>query len=413
MGNKIQRGLGALLAALLLASAVGCQTREPVPAPTPGPTLAPEPTPKAKPLTNAEKTRQEGEAVIAGLMKKSLTYQPMRDPEDQFNLHRVKNVHMIGMVTGEYSENRTASQYGVGGTDLGLSVNKGEETFFFFGDTFKNEDQTEHWRSNVAAVSTDGDYTDGITFDRMIASSTGVAKELLRGKKTDGKEMTKIPTGALCLGGSLYLSFMSVRHWGEPGEWECNYGAVAKSTDNGETWDILEGLQWPGDSRFCQMYPVLVDEMVYIPGITGGRSGGAGLMRVAAASYESREAYEYLTGYQEDGTPIFTPGEEGLAHAVDLLQKPVGEMSFLYSEYLEEWLAAYISGPDLIMRSAKEIWGPYSPPVTIAAQQDFPGLYGAFMNPRYVSEDGKKIGFLMSLWLPVYNVALMELELEK
>ena len=146
MGNKIQRGLGALLAALLLASAVGCQTREPVPAPTPGPTLAPEPTPKAKPLTNAEKTRQEGEAVIAGLMKKSLTYQPMRDPEDQFNLHRVKNVHMIGMVTGEYSENRTASQYGVGGTDLGLSVNKGEETFFFFGDTFKNEDQTEHWR---------------------------------------------------------------------------------------------------------------------------------------------------------------------------------------------------------------------------------------------------------------------------
>ena len=88
-------------------------------------------------------------------------------------------------------------------------------------------------------------------------------------------------------------------------------------------------------------------------------------------------------------------------------------MSFLYSEYLEEWLAAYISGPDIIMRSAKEIWGPYSPPVTIAAQQDFPGLYGAFMNPRYVSEDGKKIGFLMSLWLPVYNVALMELELEK
>ena len=186
MGNKIQRGLGALLAALLLASAAGCQTREPVPVPTPGPTLAPEPTPKAKPLTNAEKTRQEGEAVIAGLMKKSLTYQPMRDPEDQFNLHRVKNVHMIGMVTGEYSENRTASQYGVGGTDLGLSVNKGEETFFFFGDTFKNEDQTEHWRSNVAAVSTDGDYTDGITFYRMIASSTGVAKELLRGKKTDG-----------------------------------------------------------------------------------------------------------------------------------------------------------------------------------------------------------------------------------
>ena len=88
-------------------------------------------------------------------------------------------------------------------------------------------------------------------------------------------------------------------------------------------------------------------------------------------------------------------------------------MSFLYSTYLEEWIVTYISDLDIIVRSAKSLWGPYSEPVTVAKQADFPGLYGAFMNPRYVSEDGKKIGFLMSLWSPVYNVAVMEMELER
>lgn len=413
MRSRIKRPLAAVLAALMLAGAGGCRENAAAPGSEPSPSPSPAAEQTQKPLTNAEKTRQEGEALIAGLMEKNVAYKPMRDPEDEYALNIVKNIHMIGMVTGEYSENRTSSQYGVGGTDLGVSVNKGDETFIFFGDTFKNEDQTDHWRSNVAAVSTDGDYTDGITFDRMIVSGTGVAKELLRGRKAEGKEVTKIPTGAVCIDGALYLSFMSVRHWGEPGQWDCNYGAVAKSTDDGESWEILPGLEWPGESRFCQMYPVLDEGMVYVPGISGGRSGGAALMRVPEAEYERFEAYEYLTGYEEDGSPIFTPGEEGLADAIDFLPKPVGEMSFMYSEYLEEWLVTYISGPDIIMRSAKEIWGPYSKPVTIAAQQDFPGLYGAFMNPRYVSEDGKKIGFLMSLWLPVYNVALMEMELEK
>lgn len=364
-------------------------------------------------ITNEEKNINEGETLINELLKKNVTYKPLRDPDDLYTLNVVKNVHMIGMITGEYSKNKTSTRYGVGGTDLGISVNKGDETFIFFGDTFKNEDQTENWRSNVAAVTKDQDYTDGIVFDRMIVTNTGIAKELLPGKKIEGNEVTKIPTGAICLNDTLYLSFMSVRHWGNPGEWDCNYGSVAKSTDNGENWEILHDLQWPGDCNFCQMYPVLVDDMIYVPGISGGRSGSASLMRVSVEEYENFEAYEYLTGYKEDGSPVFTTGEDGLTNAIAFLNKPVGEMSFLYSEYLREWLVTYISGGDIIMRSSKEIWGPYSKPVTVCAQEDFPGLYGAFMNTNYVSEDGSKIGFLMSLWLPVYNVAVMEMELEK
>jgi len=315
------------------------------------------------------------------------------------------------MLTGEYSLNQTKTRYGVGGTDLGICIGKEDEIFIFFGDTFKHETMEGNWRSNVAAVTTDRDYTDGIAFDRMITTQTGTAKELLRGKKSDNNEVTKIPTGGICIGDTLYLSFMSVKHWGEPGEWDCNYGAVAKSTDDGETWEVLEQLRWAGDTEFCQMAPVLVEDMVYVSGIGGGRNGNAKLMRVPVSEYENRGAYEYLTGYGEDGSPVFEKGEQALESACVFLPKPVGEMSFLYSEYLGEWLVTYLSTENLVLRTAKDIWGPYSTAVTIAAQEDYPGLYGAFMNPHYVSEDGKKVGFLMSLWLPVYNVAVMEMEL--
>lgn len=366
-----------------------------------------------KSLTPAEQTRAEGEALIAKLMEKNVAYAPLSDPENQYNLNAVKNIHMLSMVTGEYSLNQTKTKYGIGGTDLGVMVEKGEELFVFFGDTFKNENQMDNWRSNVVAITTDQDYTDGVLFDRMVTTKTGVAKELLRGKQKDGDEVTKIPTGGISIGDTLYLSFMSVRHWGEPGLWDCNYGAVAKSMDNGESWEILENLKWPGESRFCQMYPVVMDDMVYVPGIGGGRDGAAGLMRVPVAEYENFEAYEYMTGIAADGSPVFEKGADKLEAVYAILEKPVGEMSFVYSEYLEEWLVTYISGLDIVVRSSKEIWGPYSEPVVIAAQKDFPGLYGAFTTPRYISEDGKKIAFLMSLWSPVYNVALMEMELEK
>ncbi|MEG1687950.1 MAG: DUF4185 domain-containing protein, partial [Angelakisella sp.] len=199
------------------------------------------------------------------------------------------------------------------------------------------------------------------------------------------------------------------KHWGVPGEWDCNYGGTVKSVDGGQTWKYLTNLQWPGDSQFCQMFPVQVDDMVYVAGIGGGRTGVARMMRVPVASYEDKSAYEYLTAVKDDGTAVFE--KDALERACPFLPRAVGELSMMYSDYLEEWMVTYISGPDLIMRTAKNIWGPYSPPVTLVAQADFPGLYGAFMSPHYVSADGSKIGFLMSLWEPVYNVAMMECDL--
>jgi hypothetical protein len=240
------------------------------------------------------------------------------------------------------------------------------------------------------------------------------AKELIKSKKIDNVEMTTIPTGGIAIGKTLYMSYMSVRHWGAAGEWDCNYGSVAKSVDNGENWEPIETLRWPGDSSFCQMAPVIIEDYVYILGITGGRQGAAKMMRVPIKEYENFAAYEYLVGLDEDGKPLYKTGEAAIYEAYSVLPKAVGELSVIYSEYLQEWLVTYISGTgNIIMRSAKNIYGPYSKPVILAAQKDFPSLYGAFMNPEWVSEDGTKIAFMMSIYDPVYNVILMECELER
>lgn len=362
-----------------------------------------------------EKRRAAAEILLAACMEKNSGFRPLREPEGAYALAGVQNIRMVATLTGEYSINQTKTNYGVGGTDLGVMITRGDTTFIAFGDTFYQENQTEDWRNNVLAYTTDGDYADGILFDGMImgnAKSRRLAKELFAGAKASGSEIAKIPTGGLCIGDRLYLSYMSVREWG-PGDgvWRCNHGGVVKSDNDGKTWQYLRNLTWGEDSGFCQMYPVLHGDTVYVVGIGGGRYGPARLMRVAAERYEDKSAYEYLTALKDDGTPVFQAGEEGLANAMPILRPSVGEMSLLYSEYLQAWLITYLSGSDIILRTAAEPWGPWSKAVTIASRADYPICYGAFMNERYVSDDGKKVMFLMSLWAPVYNTVIMEMEL--
>lgn len=361
--------------------------------------------------TEAQRRRKTAEAMIEGYLKKSVSYEPLRDPDNQYALKSVENVRMISMLTGEYSQNETKSRYAVGGTDLGVMMNLGDTTYIAFGDTFLQEDQTEQWRNNVLAFTTDDDYTDGIAFDGMVMNNMGIAKELMKGKKLDKDEMAKIPTGGFVVDDTMYMSYMSVNTWGPNSVWTCNHGGIARSRDQGKTWQYIPSLRWPGDTAFCQMYPVVVGDMVYVPGITGGRFGSAKLMRVPLDEYENFEAYEYLTAVNDKGEPVFEKGQEAMYSAMAIIPPAVGEMSFLYSEYLKEWIVTYRAGTAIYLRTAKEIWGPYSNAVRIVDAVDFDEPYGAFMNPRYVSEDGKKVCFLMSMWAPIYNVAVMEMEL--
>ena len=256
----------------------------------------------------------------------------LRLPGKQWALHSLKKMtsSKVAQITGEDSENKTQSRFGVWGTDLGSFTVLDGKTYMFGGDTFADEN-TSGWRSNVLFIIEDDDPSDGLTITDAITDKRGNAKELLLSIKQDGTEMTVIPTNLFAANGKLYCIYMSVSHWGAAGHWDCRYSGLAVSENGGEKWKKLSDVRWPGDSGFIQTANVQIEDTMYIWGIPSGRFGGVYLMKVPVASLEDFSAYTYFTGLDENGAPIWQTGEEGLNAAACILDGPVGEISVIYN----------------------------------------------------------------------------------
>lgn len=342
--------------------------------------------------------------------------------DGKFLLHGVKNAEQVAQITGAESPNKT-DQYAVYGADLGSMINDGDKTYFVFGDTFgeRSPDQIggggDYWRSNTMAYTTDDNPADGIKLDGMITDEVGLAKELLPSKKVDFDEMTKIPTYGIAANGALYLYYMSVNHWGEAGQWDSNNASVAKSTDGGQDWTLLDDLKWPGDSNFIQVspYKVKVDDThsdIYFWGIQSGRfgDGGVKLMKVAEPDIEKASAYLYYAGQDEKGKPIWS---SDIAQAKTIVDDTVGELSVVWNSYLQRWLMTYLKeGEGVVIREGLAPWGPWGDAIDLVTSSEQPGLYAPFMNERYTEDGGKTIYFTLSLWDP-YNVFWFKASLEK
>lgn len=344
------------------------------------------------------------------------------DPDKPLVLTGVSGVTEIAQLTGPGAINDTAA-VGVAGTDLGSMVNVGDRTLFLFGDTFGERDpesiggQGGFWRSNVAAWSSDDDPSDGISFDGWFEDEVGLAAALVEGDhdaNEAGGEVTKIPTYGFTVGDAVYVSYMSVRHWGEPGAWEANHARLIVSRDEGESWEPVPDVEWPGDSNFIQWATVPVTdggaEYVYVWGIPAGRFGGVQLMRVPAeqAAVEDASAYAYFAG---------TAGGEARwsadpAEAETVLEGTIGELSVMWSTYLERWIMTYSDAGSAYIVEGVTPWGPWGDPIELVSAADYPGLYSPYLNPRYVTDGGRRIHFTLSLWGP-YNVFWFRADLDR
>ncbi len=337
-------------------------------------------------------------------------------PDTRVVLAGVSRVSQVAQLTGPSSLNST-DRYGVGGTDLGSMFEADGKVWFVFGDTFGDRDPGltggggSDWRSNTMAYTTDAHPGDGIRFDGYVTDNTGSAKELLAAKHVDGVEMTVIPTHGFAANGAMYLAYMSVRHWGRPGEWDANHAGLAKSTDHGETWTKLAAPRWPGDSKFVQVSVANVDGELYFWGITHGRFGGVALMKVKETDVERQDRYRYFAGTSGDGRPQWSPA---LSAARTIVNGPIGELSVAWSTYLHRWLMTYLDGPAVAthIREGAAPWGPWAEPVTLVSATDAPGLYAPFMSSRYTADGGRTIYFTLSRWDP-YNVFWYRADLVK
>lgn len=334
------------------------------------------------------------------------------DQAKPFVLSGVENLTEIAQLTGPGAMNDTQAA-AVAGTDLGSMVNLGDVTYFLFGDTFGERDPESYggqgaiWRSNVAAYTTDSDPSDGITFDGWRpVDDLGWATALVEGDhdaNTGAGEVTKIPTGGFAVDGALYVNFMSVSFWGEPGAWDANFAGLARSDDQGATWTRLEQPQWPGDSNFIQISAAHVEdpdgEHIYFWCIPSGRFGGVQLMRVPATrtAVESSAAYSYFSGVGADGSPRWS---QDASDAETIVEPTVGELSVMWSEYLDRWIMTYSDAGSAYIREGITPWGPWGDALELVPGSEYPGLYSPYLNPRYVSEDGRRVYFTLSLWGP-------------
>lgn len=356
-------------------------------------------------------------ATVLAVSSCSTQTSAMLAPADQpFVLGGVTNVTQIAKLTGHDSINKT-SKYDIAGQDLGSMFLADGKTWFVFGDTFGQRDAGftggggTRWRSNTLAYTADVDPADGIRFDGYISDDIGWAKELIGSKKVDGVEMTTIPTYGFSANGAMYLAYMSVKHWGDPGEWETNYSGFAKSTDHGQTWTKLTAPRWPGTSNFIQVSVTNIDGTLYFWGVTHGRFGGVQLMKVAEKDVENQAAYRYFTGVEDDGAPRWSAS---MARAKTVVDGTVGELSVVWNDYLRRWIMTYTDGggAGALIRESAHPWGPWGDAKTLVSASDVPGLYAPYMLPEYTDDGGKTIYFTLSKWDP-YNVYWYSADLVK
>lgn len=318
----------------------------------------------------------------------------------------VEDVEFVEWVTGPESPSQTDVNYGVLGTDLGSMFDLYGTLYIAFGDTFgccrpaQGGGGGGRWRWNVLAYTTDRDLEDGITFDGMITDDQGEARAVLKKRFAD---FTIIPTAGIAVEDRMYLHYMAVHRWGEPGHWTLNRSGWAYSDDQGETWTQPADAVWDGDTNFGMAALVKQDDYVYVYGTHGGRYSGIALARVPSDQVLSMSAYTYWDGSRW--------GSE-LDDAAQIVPPPVGELSVAWNTYLGRWIMTYLDEPrhGIVIREAPELTGPWSEPLMVISSDSYPSLYGSYLHPW--ASDGEVIYFNMSQWGP-YNVLLMRARLVK
>lgn len=325
----------------------------------------------------------------------------------------VGQVSEVAKETGADSINRTDKRWQVYGTDLGITwENAPGQIAMAFGDSVgvgfhPPGGMGPDWRSNVLAFSSNRDLSRGIVFDRMVTDGRCHAAQVLYSRKLDNIEITTIPTSGFALGSRQYMSYMSVRTWNSlPGTFFTNYGGIAYSDDDGQTWTKDPYAHWDdifGLANFQVAAMVPHGDYVYMFGTPNTRLGSVGLARVRKEQVLNVSAYQYW----RDGawTPV-----GGSASATPIVDAPAGELSVRYDASRGVWQMSYLDTATgaIVLResnSPQGVWSAGTPTVTVDRYAE---LYGGFIHPW---SSGSDLYFTISTWSD-YNVYLMHAKIE-
>jgi hypothetical protein len=231
------------------------------------------------------------------------------------------------------------------------------------------------------------------------------AAEILSSRKVANWETTVIPTSGFAIGDRQYLSYMSVRRWSViPGLWWTNYGGIAYSDDDGQTWTKDPYAKWNnifGFDGFQVASMVPVGDWVYMFGTPNGRIGTVGLARVPKNDVLNKTAYQYWVAgnWVPVASGVATPVMVGLS----------SELSVRYDADRAVWQMSYLDPVRgaIVLREAAEPQGNWSEPSTLMSGTDYPKIYGGFMHPWSTPD---ALYFAASEW-DSYNTYMVKAEL--
>lgn len=331
----------------------------------------------------------------------------------------IASFEQVGPITGENSPNRTESNYGWGSGDLGSMFELNGAVYMAFGDTFEYSNQRGAYYKNSLAKITDlQNFKDGPLFDwiKINAAGGGLVNSRDPADPTSmiatsgvGIEQNGMPT--------LYLHLMEIRQWTSHGtHWTVNGSGWASSTDDGDTWTLHERI-FEGDTNFAQAACHQEGDYLYILGAGAGGEGPVKLCRTPTATLTQKEGYEFFTGIDAAGEPRWSPREEDAVVVIDSVNK---EFGVVYNEGLGCFLMTTLDNVNqqMILRDAKNIWGPWSMPVLLFDEsyiehedvgQRF--FYGSFMHSRFMENNGRTVYMTLNKWVP-YNIQWMKVNLE-
>jgi thiol-disulfide isomerase/thioredoxin len=328
----------------------------------------------------------------------------------------------LDRAAGTLTINETGKRFGVLATDRGSSFEHKGRLYFLFGPTWTSWDRPGD-KCSLA-------WTDSPDAEKVVLSFQ---------QGTDGKWLAPavlgidegahlIPTGGVSVNGNMYVVF--------------NLGAISVLTtshDDGKSF--VSVFQWPG-GKFTNVSFWPAGEWLYLFGGGEFHNSSVYLARVKQADIETQPRLDFFGGPGPDGQLRWVSRD---SDAMPLFRPDVtGEFSVAYIEPAKRYVMLYNSEEPhgIMMRDAKEPWGPWSEGSVIFDRQRDGGFgrfmhnpagsegqrdalsdpnrdnecgreYGPYLIARFASEtDGLiRIFYTMSTWNP-YQVLLMQSDLK-
>ena len=370
---------------------------------------------------------------------------------------KVKELSFRGVFSGELGYNDT-KQYKVGGCDLGFPLYDeiNDKLFLLFGDTFQENNFKYDWRSNTMCQVKELDKQGRIIVDHFLSHLENKAHVLSEAHHIDKEEMTRIPTGAICVNGVYYFYYFSMCCWQYEPDERMNMGGLVKSIDGGKSWEKVNEVSFLNDLNkesakmllnednnhqpipnkidpskklnhsFTQIFPKEKDGYVYLFAEGGYRNNPLRMGRVKKERIEDYDSYEYLIEYKE-GKPVFRKGDKAriMMHekkTAVVCNAPMGEMSVIYNPYLKKYCLFTVSSGSVDMFLSDHIYGPYTDkihfyshgqepaPISSTTGQPIVSAYAPMVHEKMLADGGKTMYMITSSWIPCYNPSLYEVK---